>query len=322
MRIALVSEMGYDGKPEEHNRFRTCWEILADELPLTFISYNRLIAIPRTLKDFDITIFIIPKKNPNMCKTILRFMKVYPDVKTIVLQEGPWWIYQEWTVPEQALYLELVGKVDSFFAMSDDAEVHYKAIAKNVKRVRFAVDTERIPKEGFDNRNCILVSGNAVPWYNGTSGVLVGLDTKEIIKIPTMGRNNGIESIDWEHAYPNKHFIQLPYLSFQNWMMLLAGVKAVVHLFPQCAGERVPMECAAVGTPCIGNLENSVASRLFPGISVMPYDIKVASRHLNLLLDDEAFYSFNVGYAQDRLKEYSPKTIAKDWMKKLGEVMK
>ena len=323
MKIALISEMGYDGKIPESKNARRVWELLSDGLPLYFFNYMKLLGMPRLTKSFDAIIYIVPKSNPGMCQLIQKTMRTNKDINHIILQEGPWWGFQEWSIKEQALYLKTVKMADAFFSMSDDAEKYYKNLAKKVSRVVFPVDIERARKYNQPERQkMILIGGNSVPWYNGTTSILSSIGKGRTIMMPTMGRNKGVmESIDWEYEYPENKFQQVPYLDHDNWLRVIGSVELVVHMFPQCAGERLPMEAAAVGTPCIGNIQNSIQMSIFPRLGAEVWDLTRSSEQVSLILSDKKYRDEIMDFAEKSVLRYRPVKVCEDWKNNIRKVL-
>ena len=110
MSIAFFTEMGFKGKiPRDHNNMRTefAWMVALDA------DHYHIKDIPN--KKYDLGITIIPKNNPEFN---IESLKQY-CTKVAVMQEGPHWYFQDYTLDKQINYFNaLVGQRDTITLMN------------------------------------------------------------------------------------------------------------------------------------------------------------------------------------------------------------
>ena len=106
MSIAFFTEMGFEGKiPRNHPNMRTEFAWMC---ALNADHYNYK-SIPN--KEYDLGIIIIPKKNPNFDINTLKNC----CNKIAVMQEGPHWYFQDYSLDKQIWYYNTLTSADIIF---------------------------------------------------------------------------------------------------------------------------------------------------------------------------------------------------------------
>lgn len=83
----------------------------------------------------------------------------------------------------------------------------------------------------------------------------------------------------------------IPNINFPSFLKLIKEAKLGYDAFTSYSVGRVGWDCAALGTPMIGNIRNWSARICFPLTSFDPYDAKNIRRCVEKLLNDQNFYN-------------------------------
>ena len=106
MSIAFFTEMNFKGKvPRNHTNMRTefAWMVALDA------DHYNINEVPN--KHYDIGITIIPKNNPQFNLDNLRQF----CSKVAIMQEGPHWYFQDYTLDKQINYFNTLTSADIIF---------------------------------------------------------------------------------------------------------------------------------------------------------------------------------------------------------------
>ncbi len=223
MKVAFFTEWQWIGNVERsHPNMRTdmAWmaAMNAKHYPVTYRDIS---------ESFDLGIIIVPKKNPNLDITVIKNVCRY----TAIMQEGPNWYWQDWTMSEQGHYLNLLHAVDFLLAHNESDVKYYKGITgKQVFILPSLMIEDAIPKSLLipeHLRYGVMIGGNFCSWYGGVDSYMVALQLKvsddESMGIPSMGRmQSGEDQIaDLNH---------IPYSTWKEWLISLSHFKYAVHL--------------------------------------------------------------------------------------------
>ena len=240
----------------------------------------------RDNKNYDIGIVIFPKKNPifdlSVIKTICK--------KIWIMQEGPHWYWQDWTVSDQFTYLNILSEVDGILAHNIKDQLYYKGIGyKNVYVLPTLMIEESVPQNINNNqslREGVMIGGNFTSWYSGMDSYLVAnsLETSLPIYCPSMGRKQPDEDSIIDIKY-------LPYLNLSTWLFELSYRKYAIHLMRTHAAGTFALNCARLSIPCIGYEGLDTQTFCHQNLTVEVGDIKKAKKLLKKLVNDSDFYS-------------------------------
>ena len=286
-KIAWFTEGGWQGKvsldnPNMRNDVSTKYILGAEHYPI--------FQIPQVLQHFgenyfDFGIVTLPKTNTeqlmkfDMMGDLKRLCK-----KTISMQEGPHWLFQDYTMEQQIWWYNALTEFDMLFAHNLKDVRYYKGLVnKPVHKMPTLMLTERL---GIQQRSewsdAVIIGGNMVRWYGGFDSYIVAQEFDMPIVAPSMGRK-----IDREDEMDIQH---LPYMSWVEWMNNLSQYHVGVHMMPTHAAGTFALNCAFHGIPCIGYVDLDTQEELHPHLTVADGDMEQAKQYARELRDDEEFY--------------------------------
>ena len=287
-KIAWFTEGGWQGKvgldnPNMRNDVSTKYILGAEHYPIFQIS-----EVLQHFGDnhFDFGIVTLPKtKTEELMKFDMMGNLKKLCKKTISMQEGPHWLFQDYTMEQQIWWFNALTEFDMLFAHNRKDVHYYKGITnKSVHKMPTLMLADRlgIERGSGDGKNAII-GGNMVRWYGGFDSYVVAQEFGVPISAPSMGRK-----IDREDEMDINHF---PYMTWVEWMNKLRDFKYGVHLMPTHAAGTFTLNCAYHGIPCIGYIGLDTQQELHPSLSVDDGDIQSAKKLAIKLRDDEDFYN-------------------------------
>lgn len=278
LKIAFFTEMGFTGKiPRTHENMRTefAWmcALNATHYPITSahqISYETKI---------DLGIVIIPKKNPNFN---LDNIKSVCD-KVAVMQEGPHWYFQDYTLDKQIKYFNTLTSADIILVHNRADKIYYKGLTdhKDVRVMKSLMIEQAVGNVKEVERNGVIIGGNFVSWYGGFDSYIVANSQFEAVTAPSMGRKQeGEEQL----------LTLLPYMNWKEWIHKLNEFKIGVHLMRTHAAGTFALNCAYLGIPCIGYKGLDTQELCHPDLTVNDGDLEEAKYLLKKLKENDNFY--------------------------------
>ena len=301
-KIAWFTEGGWQGKvsldnPNMRNDVSTMYTLGAEHYPI----FN----IPQVLQHFgegyfDFGIITLPKTNT---EHLLKFDLV-GDLKklckkTISMQEGPHWLFQDYTMEQQIWWYNALTEFDMLFAHNLKDVSYYKGLVnKPVHKMPTLMLTERLgiqPRSEWSD--AVIIGGNMVRWYGGFDSYIVAQEFDMPIVAPSMGRK-----IDREDEMDIQH---LPYMTWVEWMNNLSQYHVGVHMMPTHAAGTFALNCAFHGIPCIGYVDLDTQEELHPHLTVADGDMEQAKQYARELRDDEEFYK----ECSETSREYYQKSL-------------
>ena len=231
-------------------------------------------------EEFDLGIVIIPKTNPVV--DINHYRQICKNVA--VMQEGPHWYFQDYTIEQQFHYYETLLKADWVYCHNTSDIKYYRGLG--IKDVR-VMQSLMIP-EGLDlnldrTKKGTIVGGNFVSWYGGFDSFVVANRINDDIYCPSMGRKQEQEDHIQDITY-------LPYMNWRQWIETLGQFKIGIHLMRTHAAGTFAMNCAFHGIPCIGYRGLDTQERLHPWTTVDIGDLESAIEIVERLDNDQEFY--------------------------------
>ena len=275
-RIVFFSESQLQGRvPRDFENARTefGWSIMLDAewCPIGHIPKGKI----------DLGIIIVPKNNPNI--NIKEFKK-HCD-KVAIMQEGPHWYFQDYSVEQQFQFVENLRKADWVWCHNQSDVSYYEGLGCEDVRV---MRTLMLP-EGLDSqlttsmKNGIILGGNFTSWYSGLDSYLIAHAVNEPITNVSMGRKQEEEDMIPDITY-------LPYMSWRDWIQECGKYKVGIHMMRTHAAGTFSMNLSYHGTPCIGYEGLDTQDLLHPQTTVEVGNIAKAQSILKKLYDDEFFY--------------------------------
>ena len=291
MKVAFFTEMGFEGKiPRNHPNMRTesAWMVAldADHYPLT--------QIPNT--EYDLGIVITPKKSPENVDltTIKRFCS-----KVGVMQEGPFWYFQDYDLPKQIMYFNNLMSADIIFAHNEVDVKYFQGLTdhEDIRLLSSLMIEDPIknitpPKE----RSGVMIGGNFKSWYGGFDSFMLAKSITDDIYSPQMGRRTENEQ--------ELGINQLPYLEWDKWITELNKRKIGVHMMRTHAAGTFALNCSYLGIPCIGYKGLDTQRILHPHLSVDDGDLNSAREMLNRLDTDKDFYTLCSGRTKELYNQF------------------
>ena len=296
MKIAFFSETGNNQRyPRDFPNARTevAW-CLALDAPMCSLH-----ALPD--EKFDLGIVIIPKENP---KVDLNFIRNCCD-KVAVMQEGPHWYFQDYSVEQQFQYFNTLIDADWVYCHNESDVNYYLGLGCNDVRVMrsLMITDGLLPRSEWGDAT--MIGGNMVSWYGGFDSYMVAREIGDPISAPSMGRKQEQEDAIEDIQY-------LPYMSWREWINCLSQYNIGVHLMRTHAAGTFAMNCGFHGIPCIGYKGLDTQEILHPMTSVKVGDLQGAIEIAERLKENKEFYDlcsetslkrFNSFYTEDAWKK-------------------
>lgn len=276
MTIAFFTEMRFNGKiPRVHDNMRTefAWicALNADHYSIGQIP----------VKNYDLGIIIIPKKEPNFN---IDDLKTYCN-KIAVMQEGPNWYWQDYTLDKQVWYFNTLTSADIIFVHNEIDKKYYRGLTghPDIRVMPSLMIEDSIGNLPNVARSGVITGGNFVSWYGGFDSFIVAQELDNgVVYTPSMGRKQpGEENL----------VIHLPYMNWKQWIHKLNQFKYGVHLMRTHAAGTFALNCAYLGIPCVGYYGLDTQEKLHPDLSVELGDLESAKKIALRLKNDAEFYS-------------------------------
>ena len=297
MKIAFFTETVTDWSLQPLNRNHpNARTDVAWKIALRTHNYNLKDAIEQ---NYDWGIIIVPKKNPNLAWEGYEINK-NKCRQWAVMQEGPHFMFQDWSIEIQFEYLHFLLDMDLLLCHNEIDKNYYSGLFpdRKVEILPTLMIEDSIPKnlQKVENRTGIMIGGNWTSWYSGQDSFFVARNIGSEIYAPSMGRKQNGEELIEEIKY-------LPYLSWSDWIVELSKRKYAVHLMRTYAAGTFQLNCAYLGIPCIG-YENSDTQRIcFPELSIREGDLKEAIKIAKHLGENDQFYQYCSAYAKKAWQE-------------------
>ena len=300
--IVFFSESNIRGKvPRDFENARTefGWSIMldADWCPIGETPKNK----------YELGIVIIPKNDPNVDITGLR---EFCD-NVAVMQEGPHWYFQDYSVEQQIEYINTLRSADWVYCHNQSDIRYYKGLGcEDVRVMRSMMIPEGLKSQEFNSqKNGILLGGNFVSWYGGMDSYLVASEVNEQKYGVSMGRKQEQEEMIEDIKY-------LPYMSWREWINHIGQYKVGVHLMRTHAAGTFSMNMSWHGTPVIGYSGLDTQELLHPQTTVEVGDLVKARQIMKKLYEDEFFYQECSEQTKGLFnKHYSEEAWLKHWRK-------
>ena len=299
MSIAFFTEMEFTGKiPRTHENMRTEFAWMC-ALNATHYPINSAHQITYE-KKIDLGIVIIPKKNPNFNIDNLKSV----CNKVAVMQEGPHWYFQDYTLDKQIWYYNTLASSDIIFTHNKKDKVYYEGLTnhKDVRVLRSLMIEDAIGEVVNKERKGVIIGGNFVNWYGGFDSYITASEhfDPEEITAPSMGRKQPGEEQLIKH---------LPYLNWRDWIHELNKFKIGVHLMRTQAAGTFALNCAYLGIPCIGYKGLDTQELCHPNLTVEVGNLRHAKELLGELKNNSYLYKEYSNLAKENYKTYYHENI-------------
>jgi len=306
MKVCYVTEMGFMGKiPRDYPMMRTeqAWPcaLEADCFPYNYMPTEK----------YDIALVVIPKTKVTdwMANNTFDKIRSYAS-KVAIMQEGPQWCFQDYTLTEQIWYYNTLRAADILYAHNKVDKTYYEGITghKDVRILPTLMIEDSIKDLPKEDRKGVMIGGNFVSWYGGFDSFIVANQLEEPIMSPSMGRR--------QEGEQQLGINQLPYMNWVDWIKNLNKVKYGVHLMRTHAAGTFALNCAYLGIPCIGYKGLDTQEICHPNLSIDLGDIPGAIKKIRKLKEDSSFYLSCSQTAKDNYKNYYHENIFNTTWKK------
>jgi len=295
MKIAFFTEMGFDGKvSREHPNMRTEFAWMC-ALNAEHYNINQAIASTSYIESpvFDLGIVIIPKKINEFDLNSLRMV----CKQIAVMQEGPNWNWQDYSLDKQIWYFNTLTSADIIFTHNESDRKYYQGLTNHndVRVMPSLMIEDSIGELKQEDRTGVIIGGNFVSWYGGFDSFIIAheFDSDKIVA-PSMGRKQPGEEQLITH---------LPYLEWKDWIHSLNKFKYGVHLMRTHAAGTFALNCAYLGIPCIGYKGLDTQEICHPDTTVELGDLQSARKIAQKLRNDEEFYLYCSTNSKIKYKE-------------------
>ena len=293
MSIAFFTEMGFEGKiPRNHINMRTEFAWMC---ALNADHYNYK-SIPN--KQYDLGIIIIPKKNPNFDINTLKNC----CNKIAVMQEGPHWYFQDYSLDKQIWYYNTLTSADIIFTHNKIDKKYYEGLTnhQDVRVLQSLMIEDSIGELNKIERKGVIIGGNFVNWYGGFDSYIVASEHYDKVVAPSMGRKQPGEEQLIDH---------LPYMNWREWIHKLNEFKIGVHLMRTHAAGTFALNCAYLGIPCIGYEGLDTQEICHPDLTVKVGHLDEAKEILGKLKNNSYLYKECSSTAKQNYKKYYHENI-------------
>jgi len=279
MKIAFFTEMGFKGKtPRDYANMRVEFAWMC---ALKADHYN-VQDIPT--EHYDLGLVLTPKTAPELVD--VSRLKQYCD-KVGMLQEGPFWYFQDYDLNRQIQYFNNRIASDIIFTHNKTDKIYYQGLTNHsdVRVIPSLMIEDAIDKEAItlpEYRSEVIIGGNFVSWYGGFDSYMVASEISDTIFAPSMGRKQqGEEQI----------ITHLPYCNWRDWITQLSKFKYAIHLMRTHAAGTFALNCAYLGIPCIGYKGLDTQEICHPNLTVEVGDLIKAKELALKLKNDDSFYN-------------------------------
>ena len=278
MKVAFFTEMGFNGKiPRTHKNMRTefAWMVA-----LNATHYN-LKSTPS--ENYDLGIVVNSKNNPEWVN--VEGLKLKCE-KVAVMQEGPFWYFQDYPLAKQIHYFNNLTSADIIFSHNEVDAQYFKGLTnhKDVRVLRSLMIEDPISEITHPkSRSGVMIGGNMKSWYGGFDSFMLASSITNEIYSPKMGRR--------EENEEELGITQLPYLEWDKWISELSKRKIGIHMMRTHAAGTFALNCSYLGIPCIGYDGLDTQRILHPDLTVKDGDLDTARRLISKLDNDKDFYT-------------------------------
>ena len=276
MKVVFFSESGIVGKVDryfDNARNDIAWSIMMDA---DWCPYGR-----QPEGKYDVGVVTIPKTRPDLD---INSFRQYCD-KVVVMQEGPHWYFQDYSVEQQFQFVQNLRNADWVWCHNKSDIGYYKGLGcKDVRVMRTLMLPEGLNSQlTTSEKNGIILGGNFTSWYSGLDSYLIAQAVDDKITNVSMGRKQPQEDLIDDINY-------LPYMNWRDWIDECGKYKVGIHMMRTHAAGTFSLNLAWQATPCLGYSGLDTQELLHPQCTVEVGDIQGAQNILKKLYNDEFFY--------------------------------
>lgn len=213
----------------------------------------------------------------------------------------------------QAKMVELLNIADAVAVLHDESIPFFKALTSkpvDVVGLPFPIKRVREMCPPVQKHEEIGLGSTLRSFLTHNKNALVNLAALNKIGMP------GVVDIwqpeEMEYFKSIRKYVPLPKIKFRFFILgwddyiTQANYSLLgLHLDYRYSWGRFPIDCAAVGTPCVGSPSLYTQKILFPSLCVRYHDIEGAQTLIKKLVSDNKFYEDTVSYAQSQMEQFS-----------------
>jgi len=303
--IAFFTENDFEGYvPRDHANMRTEFSWM-----VALSAYHYKLG-PYPKKKFDLGIVITSKTKPEL--TDIKELKKYCN-KVAIMQEGPFWYFQDYNMQHQVNYYNNLALADIIFCHNEVDKFYFKGLLQNkpvFKLQSLMIEDAVVDSCPPEQRSGVMIGGNFVSWYGGFDSWRLAKYFTDDIHMPSMGRHQkGEEQIGIK---------KIPFKIWSDFIKELSKRKLGIHMMRTHAAGTFALNCSYLGIPCIGYKGLDTQSILHPDLSFDDGDLYRANKALNRLWNDFDFYNHCVKVTKENYqKHYTEKSFLKNFSKSI-----
>ena len=317
MKIAFLTEMKFESTiPISHTNMRTefAWMCKLKANHYNIYRYDKV-------SDYDVVFIIFPKGNLFITSVGTQISEGYTPTsklleerivdklklknqKVYIIQEGPHWLWNEYSVLDQVGFYTMLHSSDGIFAHNKSDIPYYRGMFPHL-------EVHTIPTLMIENlvenikvipTEKVLIGGNFARWYGGFESYVVASE----FNLPIYSPKSHAMRPDEDIMSNLNHFDWLDWL---HWMNNISSFKYAVHLMPTVAAGTCSLNCAYFGIPTIGNEKVDTQKILFPDLSVDVDNVQLAKEIALKLKNDSEFYIYCSNLSKENYKKYYSEDI-------------
>lgn len=326
MKNVFLTEGNWVSKiPRKHIDMRndSAWMYIFDAIHLPITNFNEVVGydnvfvmFPKGFLSLNMVGLKVSEK-PNQFSELLS-INIIKELKKVnknvhYIQEGPTWVFNDYTVTDQFNFYNMLAEADTIFAHNEYDKKFYNGLFPGINLdtlppVMIEDSLKDIQPIAEDK---VMIGGNFARWYGGFQSYIVAdiFAAEKYIQESHAKQTDEILIRDITH---------LPRLNWLNWMQTLSKFKYAVHLMPTPAAGTFSMNCAYFGIPCIGNEKVDTQNICHPELSVDVYDIEKARELAIRLRDDKEFYEKCSRQSKENYQKYYSEEV---WKEKIFNVI-
>lgn len=302
MKIAFVTELSFTGKiHRNYVNMRTEFSWICSLNATHFNIFDNDIS-----GNWDLIIIILPKKHTSHLKNIDIYNKYKPYTsKVAIMQEGPHWYFQDYTLDEQIWFYNTLKSSDILYVHNEIDKLYYNGLLNHadIRKMQSLMIEDAInisELTNAHNRKNTVIGGNFVSWYSGFDSYIVAASIDSTIYCPSMGRYQ-----QHEEQLINK----IPYSNWTDWISKLSNFKYAIHLMRTYAAGTFALNCSYLGIPCIGYNSLDTQSILHPNLTIDIGDLNRGKELLKKLHTDNNFYNEQSIITKENYKNKYSETV-------------
>ena len=260
--------------------------------------------------------------NKAMVEQFLEYFSNGRKTKLCMLQEGPIFDWQTWTMERQLIYRKLMNLANLFLCNNEAHKEYYLEYCRNIGIYRVPlILPDYVQRKLKEKQKFVVINGNFSDWYNGNTSLDIAKEAKDYtIVFPSMGRSQENELNYLPLLIPSGKFAKIPFVNWDSWVDVISQCEFGINMMTAIACGTFTVLCAACGVLCIGNEEFDPQKRLFPNLSIKSHEITKGKELLKRLMEDSEFRKEQERIRDERIKDYDYLVIKEELLKTFERV--